>query len=268
MDFCSIQLREGQNMTLHELDLYFNSFLKKEDFLSDPSRNGIQIANSAPESKQITKVAFAVDACEATARQAAQAGAQLLFVHHGLFWGGCDTITGIHYKRIKAFLENDLALYASHIPLDANAEVGNNYGIAARLGLQDVKPFGSWRGMTLGAMGTLPAPVAIDELERKLFPDGERAAHILPFGKKEIRTVAIISGGAGEDFAEAVEADADVYITGEISHEDFHPIEESGINVIAGGHYQTETVGVNLVRAKLEKECGLETVFIDLPTRL
>lgn len=255
-------------MTLTELDTYFNAFLKKELFAQDPSRNGIQIANSAPDAKQITTVAFAVDACEATAERAAQAGAGLLFVHHGLFWGGCQTITGIHYKRIKAFLDNDLALYASHIPLDANAEVGNNFGIAARLGLQDVRPFGEWRGMKLGAIGTLPAPVAIDELERKLFPNGERAAHMFPFGKKDIRTVAIISGGAGEDFAQAVAAGADAYITGEVGHEEFHPIEESGINVIAGGHYQTETVGVNLVRAKLEKECGLKTVFIDLPTRL
>ena len=255
-------------MTLTELDTYFNSFLKKELFAADPSRNGIQIANSAPDAKQITKVAFAVDACEATANRAAQAGAQVLFVHHGLFWGGCQTITGIHYRRIKAFLEHDLALYASHIPLDANAEVGNNFGLAARIGLQDVRPFGTWRGMQLGAIGTLPAPVAIDELERKLFPNGERAAHVLPFGKKEIRTVAIISGGAGEDFEQAVAAGADAYITGEVGHEAFHPIEESGINVIAGGHYQTETVGVNLVRAKLEKDCDLETVFIDLPTRL
>ncbi|MBQ6780445.1 MAG: Nif3-like dinuclear metal center hexameric protein [Treponema sp.] len=255
-------------MTLNELDTYFNAFLKKENFAADPSRNGIQIANSDPNGKQITKVAFAVDACEATALQTSQAGAQLLFVHHGLFWGGCDTITGIHYKRIKAFLQNDIALYASHIPLDANAEVGNNYGIAARLGLQNVQPFGSWHGMTLGALGTLPAAVTIEELERKLFPNGERAAHIFPFGKKEIHTVAVISGGAGEDFSQAVEAGADAYITGEVGHQDFHPIEESGINVIAGGHYQTETVGVNLVRAKLEKECGLETMFIDIPTRL
>ncbi len=255
-------------MTLTELDRYFNTFLQRENFSADPSRNGIQIANSAPDSKQITKVAFAVDACEATARQAAQAGAQLLFVHHGLFWGGCDTITGIHYKRIKAFLKNDLALYASHIPLDANAEVGNNYGIAARLGLEDVQPFGLWRGMKLGAIGRLPKALTIDELERKLFPNGEKAAHLFPFGKKEIRTVAVISGGAGEDFNQAVVAGADAYITGEVGHEEYHPIEESGINVIAGGHYQTETVGVNLVRAKLEKDCGLETVFIDIPTRL
>lgn len=255
-------------MTLHELDTYFNSFLRREDFAADPSRNGIQIANSAPDAKPMTKVAFAVDACEETARRAAAAGAQVLFVHHGLFWGDCDTLTGLHYRRIKTFLDADLALYASHIPLDANALVGNNYGIAARLGLHDVQPFGFWRGMKLGAIGTLDAPVTLTELARRLFPDGEKPLHLLPFGKPLVQKVAVISGGAGADFTQAVAAGADAYITGEVSHEDFHPIAESGINVIAGGHYQTETVGVKLVRQKLEADCGLETLFIDLPTGL
>ncbi len=253
-------------MTLCELDEYFNSFLHRENFLPDPSRNGIQIANSDPGKKEIKKVAFAVDACEDTAKRAAEAGAGLLFVHHGLFWGGCEPITGIHYKRIKAFLDNDLALYASHIPLDANEEVGNNFGIARRMGLKNIRPFGQWRGMTLGAMGELDKAVSLAELEKILFPEGERALHLLPFGKKDIRTVAVISGGAGEDFDQALACGADAYITGEVGHEEFHPIQESGINVIAGGHYQTETVGVSLVKEKLEKEKGLETVFIDIPT--
>lgn len=255
-------------MTLNELDNYFNSFLKKEDFCSDISMNGIQIENSAPDSKEITKVAFAVDACEATALRAAECGAQVLFVHHGLFWGRCQTITGNHYKRVSAFLKNDIALCAYHIPLDANNPYGNNFGIANRLGLKNVVPFGLWRGMTLGAYGELEKPVSIDRLEKMLFPNGERANHILPFGKKDIKTVAIISGGAGEDFDQAAEIGADAYITGEIGHEEYHSIEETGINVIAGGHYQTETVGINLVRQKLESETGIETVFINIPTGL
>lgn len=252
-------------MTLNELASYFNTFLHIENFPADPSRNGIQISNSAPDSKQITKVAFAVDACEDTALKAASEGAQLLFVHHGLFWGGCDTITGIHYKRIASFIKNDIALFAAHIPLDANLEVGNNAGIAQAIGLTNVQPFGTWRGMTLGTIGTLPHALSLDELAAKLPFTG---SHLLPFGKKEIRTVAIISGGAGEDFEQAVEAGADAYITGEVGHEDFHPIEENGINVIAGGHYNTETFGVRLVMKKLAAEKKLETVFLDFPTKL
>ena len=255
-------------MTLNELNRYFNSFLHKEDYDSDVSLNGIQISNSAPNEKPITKVAFAVDACEATALKAAEAGAQVLFVHHGLFWGHCETITGTHYKRVAAFIKNDLALIAYHIPLDANEFVGNNFGIAKRIGLEKVRPFGKWRGMTLGAIGELSQEIKINELAQKLFPNGEKPSKILPFGKEMIKKVAVISGGAGEDFTQAVKIGADAYITGEVSHEDYHGIEESGINVIAGGHYNTETVGVQLVQKQLEEDKGLQTVFIDIPTGL
>ena len=114
-------------MTLKELDSYLNSFLKKENYSNDISRNGIQIENSAPDSKQIKKVAFAVDACEATVLEAARIGADVLFVHHGLFWGGCETITGAFYKRVSPFIKNDIALIGYHIPLDANKPYGNNW---------------------------------------------------------------------------------------------------------------------------------------------
>ena len=97
-------------MTLLEFDNYVNSFLHKEDYKDDISLNGIQIQNSAPDSKQIKKVAFAVDACEAAALAAIEQGADVLFVHHGLFWGHCQTVTGSHYKRLAAFIKNDLAL--------------------------------------------------------------------------------------------------------------------------------------------------------------
>lgn len=255
-------------MTLKELNRYFNSFLHKEDYDSDISLNGIQIANSSPDEKQITKVAFAVDACRETARKASEAGAQVLFVHHGLFWGHCETITGIHYQRVAEFIKNDLALIAYHIPLDANEFVGNNFGIAKRIGLEKVRPFGKWRGMTLGAIGELSQECTIDELAKKLFPDGEKPANIFPFGKKLIKKVAVISGGAGDDFDQAVKIGADAYITGEVGHEEYHAIEESQINVIAGGHYNTETVGVRLVQKRLEEDKGIETVFIDIPTGL
>ncbi len=255
-------------MTLHELDQYFNAFLKRENFAQDPSRNGIQIDNSAPDQKQITKVAFAVDASLATAEQTAAEQAQLLFVHHGLFWGGCQPITGAHYRRIASFITHDIALYASHIPLDANQEAGNNYGMATRLGMTGLTPFGEWHGMMIGVLGELPEPLTIEALADAALPNAAYPAHLLPFGKKLIKKVAIISGGAGEDFDQAAAAGADAFITGEIGHEQFHPVREAGINVIAGGHYQTETIGVNLVRRKLEKETGIETVFIDIPSGL
>jgi len=255
-------------MTLIELDNWFNSFLKKEDYPSDPSLNGIQIQNSDPSGKQIQKIAFAVDACEATAKEAAKQGADVLFVHHGLFWGGCDKIVGSHYKRISAFIKNDLALCAYHIPLDANNPFGNNYGLAARLNMTNLKPFGEWRRMLIGVYGELPEPLSINELAEKFLRPGTEAKTILPFGKEMIKTVGIISGGASEDVEAAVELGLDAYITGEFAHEQYHFAEEMAINVIGGGHYETETVGVNLIKEKVEKELGVKTTFIDLPTTL
>lgn len=255
-------------MTLIDFDNYINSFLQKEAFAADISLNGIQIQNSRPDSKEIKKVAFAVDACEATALEAAKSGADLLFVHHGLFWGHCQTVTGSQYKRLAAFIKNDLALCAYHIPLDANNPYGNNYGLAARLELKECQPFGSWRGMTIGVKGVLPAELTIDEIAQKLLRPGKKPSSIIALGKKNIKTVGIISGGASEDVADAIDEKLDCYITGEFAHEDYHIAGENNINVIAGGHYETETVGVSLVMQKVQSELGLECLFIDIPTGL
>ena len=255
-------------MTLVEINNWFNSFLKKEDFPSDISLNGIYIQNSEPESKQIKKIAFAVDACEETAKKAAEAGAHLLFVHHGLFWGGCQTITGSFYKRISTFIKNDLALCAYHIPLDANNPYGNNWGLAARLGLINCESFGTWRGMVLGVKGELSEELTIHELAERVLRKGVTPRSVLSLGKEKIKTVGIISGGASDDVADAIEQGLDCYITGEFAHEDYHLAREMGINVIGGGHYETETVGVSLVMEKVEKELGIECIFVDVPTNL
>ena len=257
-------------MTLNEFDAYLNSFLKKEDFPGDPSRNGIQIQNSAPDLKEIKTVAFAVDACEATALVAAKEGADVLLVHHGLFWGGCETLTGNFYKRAAAFIKNDLALIGYHIPLDANNPYGNNYGLAAALGLTNCQPFGNWHGMTIGVRGEFDCkkPLTPEDVCESLAKITKTQPHLFAFGKDHVQTLGIISGGAGEDVDQAAELGLDCYITGEFTHQDFHVAEELGINVISGGHYGTETMGVSLLKEKVEKELGLRTLFIDLPTDL
>ena len=255
-------------MTLIEFDNYINAFLRKEEYAADISLNGIQIQNSTPAEKQIKKIAFAVDACEATAAAAAAQKSDVLFVHHGLFWGHCQTITGNFYKRVSTFIKNDLALCAYHIPLDANNPYGNNWGLAARLSLQDCEPFGQWRGMTLGVKGRLPSPMTLEQLSEKLLRPGKVPSAIISTGKPSVTTVGIISGGASEDITAAVEHGLDCYITGEFAHEDYHFALENNINVIAGGHYETETVGVSLIMQKVQTELGLECVFVDVPTGL
>lgn len=255
-------------MTLNELNDFFNSFLHKENYQSDPSRNGIQIQNKEPNKKEIKKVAFAVDACEATAKKAKELGADVLVVHHGLFWGGCDTITGSHYKRISSFINNDLALIAYHIPLDANDPYGNNYGIANALNMKNLQGFGYWRGMDIGVKGEFENPITPLELGKLIEDVLHTKCNVLPFGKEKIKTLGIISGGAGEDVEQAVKEGLDAYVTGEFAHEQYHYAKEMEINVISGGHYGTETVGVSLLKKKVEEELGLETVFIHIPTGL
>jgi dinuclear metal center YbgI/SA1388 family protein len=253
-------------MKTSELDLWFSRLLRPELFEGkDPSMNGIQVDNDGAD---IARVAFAVDACEETILRAAAQGAGMLFVHHGLFWGRPIALRGAHYRRVRALTNANMALYASHLPLDAHSEVGNNGALAALLGLENIEPFGEWRGCVIGCRGEFPRPLSIDEVLERLFPDGKKPAHVLPFGPKEIRTVAVVSGGASDEVHQAIALGMDLYITGEVEHEAYHPAMENRINVIAGGHYQTEVHGVRKVAERLALETGLDTIFIDVPTGL
>jgi dinuclear metal center YbgI/SA1388 family protein len=252
-------------MTTRELDRWFSALLEPGRFPADPSLNGLQVDNDGAD---IARVAFAVDACEETILRAARSGAGLLFVHHGLFWGDSVPVTGAHYRRLRALLGANIALYASHLPLDAHPDLGNNAGLAARLGLEGLEPFGEWRGATIGFAGSFARPLSLDEVLAKLFPDGKKPAHVLPFGPAQIRTVGIVSGGASDEVHQAIARGFDLYITGEIEHEAYHAALENRISVIAGGHYQTETVGAQLVAARLGTEMGIDTVFLDVPTGL
>ncbi len=253
-------------MTTNDLDRWFSGVLSPERFEGpDPSLNGIQVDNDGSD---VRRVAFAVDACLETVERAIQAGAGLLFVHHGLFWGRSLALRGRHYRIVKRMLEGNLALYASHLPLDAHAECGNNAGIAERLGLEGLEPFGEWHGATIGFRGRFPEPLSLDALLGRLFPDGKKPLHVLPFGPDKIRTLAVVSGGGADETEQAIRLGLDCYVTGEIGHQQYHAALESGITVIAGGHYQTETVGPRLIAERLARETGIETLFIDVPTGL
>lgn len=253
-------------MLLNEIIQYFNSLLPLEEVeRSDASLNGLQVGRSDSEVK---KVAFAVDACMATFERAAEQGADLLCVHHGLFWGAPIPLTGDHYRRIKYLFDNDLALYAAHLPLDMQMEVGNNAGIADAIGLTDRQPFGDYHGIKIGIKGSLPQPLSIDEVLEKMGLDRSTALGLLEFGKPKVQTVGIISGGADKEVSQALKEELDLYITGELSHQVYHTCLEGGINLIAGGHYHTEIYGVKNLMERLRRQADVETVFIDAPTGL
>ena len=253
-------------MDIKELVSWFDNLLKPEDFMrTDVSLNGLQVGRREQE---IARVVFAVDACMESFQRAVHAEADVLFVHHGLFWGTPIPLTDAHYERISYLMKHDLALYASHLPLDAHPEVGNNAGMADKLNLGNRMPFGEYHGSMIGVKGELPEDFPLDDLIDILGLRDEPSLSILPFGKKKIKRVGIISGGAPTEVLQALDEGLDLYITGEASHQTYHTCLEGGINVIAGGHYNTEVYGPKLVAEKLSAETGIHTQFIDFPTGL
>jgi len=252
-------------MKLKELDSYFRSFLAIDDLAgTDISLNGVQVENTA----DITCIAFAVDACMETFRRAKEAGAQMVFVHHGLFWGHEQAVTGSHYQRLRFLMENNMALYAAHLPLDIHPELGNNVSLAEAAGLTDLKPFGKFRGIDVGVKGTFQEPVTTEQVLDKLGYGRDEMLACLSFGKEKNLTGAVITGGGEHDVADAIYEDVDLYITGDAAHVVYHTCLENKINMISAGHYRTEVYGVQNVAKKVSGELFLKTLFIDVPTGL
>ena len=253
-------------LKLHELDSYFRGLMDIDGLVKvDSSLNGIQVGR---KDKEVEKVAFAVDACLESFRRCVESGADVLFVHHGLFWGDSIRVTGSHYKRLKLLIENDCALYACHLPLDQHPEFGNNAGLATALGIKDPQPFGEYHGVKIGLKGILDPPQSIDDILRSLAFDRDTCNAVFTFGKSENSNVGIVSGGAAWEVQQAIDEGLDLYLTGDASHGIYHLCLEESINLISGGHYQTEVWGVSLLADKVKNDTGLESLFIDLPTGL
>lgn len=251
-------------MKLKELCTYYETLLRISD-IDDISLNGLQVGDGEAE---IKTVAFAVDAAEETIRKAADANADLLFVHHGLFWGKPYPLTGSVYRRFDLLFRRPLALFAVHLPLDLHPTLGNNVRLAQTLGLRNLRPFGEYRGIKIGFKGEWTQPLSIDTILRRLSMTREDCLKVYDFGKKEIQTAAVVSGGAVDEISQAVAENIDLYITGDAEHEIYHFCKESRINMLSIGHYASETYGVKAVAAQTEKDCGLKTLFIDCPTGL
>jgi dinuclear metal center YbgI/SA1388 family protein len=253
-------------LTSCKLDEFFRGLLDMEKFKeADSSLNGLQVDNDGSD---IKKIAFAVDAGMEIFKRAADAGAGMLFVHHGLFWGNAERLTGSRRERIKFLLDNNLALYAVHLPLDQHPRLGNNAVLAELLGIEDPEPFGLYHGHKIGCKGNLKKPLTVDEAVKKISFMNRSPLGVFPFGKSENRNCAVISGGAGIEAFQALEEKVDLYVTGESSHTVYHHALEGRMNIIAGGHYSTEVWGVRRMMEECVKQLEADTVFIDVPTSL
>jgi dinuclear metal center YbgI/SA1388 family protein len=226
--------------------------------------NGLQVASEG----EVTSVVAAVDATQRTIdRVVAECPrGTLLLVHHGLFWDGNRPVTGRRYRRLKALLDHDIAVYSAHIPLDVHPEVGNNAVLAKMLGILDPVPFDTYKGMPFGAAGHLISPR--DALVSRLTELLGDQVHLIPGGPETTTRVGIITGGAGGRIEQAAASGLDTYITGEGAHHTTFDALEYGVNVLYAGHYATETVGVKALGQLVAERFGVAWVFHDHPTGL
>ena len=251
---------------MHTIELcnYVSELLSVSES-ADYSDNGLQVHAS----DKITKIAFCVDASLSSFERAASLKADLLIVHHGLFWGRSAMMSGYMGERVRFLFENNLSLYAVHLPLDAHPTMGNSFSIVDFCGAEICGWFAKEKGLQLGCLGRLIKPMMYSELKSKLNTalNGEPLGVVAePEPQTLITTVGSVTGGGMRFALEAHAAGADLYISGEPSHAWYHPILETGVPCMLYGHYATETQGLKHLKNHLEEQFSITTVFIDDPT--
>lgn len=252
-------------MKLEPLLQYMDGYLGVEGHPDySAALNGLQVEGPS----RVGRIATAVDASLASIEAAAEADADLLIVHHGLFWGGLRPIVGRLYRRVSRLLESGIALYSCHLPLDGHAEVGNCALLARALGLDLEGRVGRYEGVDLGYWGRLADPVSADTLSGMLSEAVGGPVQALPGGPERVETVGVVTGGGASFVGDAVELGLDAFVTGEGAHHTYFDATELGIHVLFGGHYATETFGVRALGEHLTERFDIPSAFIDQPTGL
>jgi dinuclear metal center YbgI/SA1388 family protein len=233
------------------------------DAFEDYGPNGLQV----PGAPQVSAIATGVSANLDFLNAAAQSGAQMALVHHGLLWGGrLEPLTVTMAARLRAVLGADVSLAAYHLPLDAHPQIGNNALLRALLGLgEDGRPFGLTKGTPIGAIGRSQTPLTITELEGRLRQTTGSEPLVFDSGPEGIETVGIVTGGGAFAIHEAARLGLHALVTGEPSEPVMGEAREYGIHFLAGGHYATETFGIRRLGELLAERFGLAHRFIDVP---
>jgi dinuclear metal center YbgI/SA1388 family protein len=251
----------GGTVPLRHVTEYLDDLLRIGEVPDYPGAlNGLQVESSGA----VRRIAGAVDASQETIDAAVAAGANLLLVHHGLFWDGNQPMTGRRYRRMRSLLSSDTALYGAHLPLDVHPEYGNNVLLARELEIEIEGRFGDFQGEPLGFWGRLE--LRREALAARLDAVLGARVRLVPGGPERIRTVGVITGGAGGMIAAARDAGLDAFITGEGAHQHYFDAREGGINLLLGGHYATETWGVRALARHLGERFGVPWEFLDQPT--
>jgi dinuclear metal center YbgI/SA1388 family protein len=241
-------------ITIQDLFLFCQNLLSPEEF-SDYCPNGIQVEGKP----QVKRICFAVSASLAVIDEALKRGADVLIVHHGIFWNKDPyPIVGTKREKLERLLKSGMTLLAYHLPLDAHPHVGNNWKAAQDLGLTDCKPF-----CDVGVQGRMP-PISTEAFGSKLQAYYGHTAHVALGGKQEVSTVAIISGGAHRNIEQAASAGIDCYVTGSFDEPIWDIAHERKINFFALGHYSTERVGILALMGEIKNQFKIPCEFIDL----
>jgi dinuclear metal center YbgI/SA1388 family protein len=249
--------------SLTDIVRYADDYLRITEIEDWPNAlNGLQIENSG----SVKKIGATVDVSSATLKAAAERQINFLIVHHGLFWPGLQSVSGRFHRQLKLAMENNIALYSAHLPLDLHPEVGNNAQLARSLGFEATEPFLEMKGQAIGrkAKTSLPREDLIAKLEQSL----GGPVKCIGVGPTETRTIGIVTGGAGSEIYAVAQEGVDTYITGEAPHWAAVAAEELNMNLLLGGHYATETFGVKALAAHLSDRFKVPWDFIDHPTGL
>ena len=224
----------------------------------DECVNGLQVEGKP----QVSKIALGVSASARLFEGALDYGADLILVHHGLFWKSDPrpfALRGVMRKRLALLLGADVSLLAYHLPLDAHPEVGNNAQLLARLGLSRKQ------AVYVGYLGSLPEPLALDAFVDRVNALIGAQAQVFPYGPDRVQHVAVVSGGASPEYFMAVDAGADTFLAGDIRENIVRELEEARINYINAGHYNTEQFGIQALGARVRDTFDVEVEFIDVP---
>jgi len=247
-------------MQRNKLTEYLSEYLDVEKF-DDYCPNGLQVEGKSNIKKIVTAVSASIELFNKAIKQKADA----ILVHHGIIWNYERPVyTGSYRERVKILLDNNISLFAYHLPLDAHPIVGNNAQLAKHLGLKSCKPFGNHKGQTIGIKGRI-SKANKDKFFKKIENLVNREVLVFPYGPKSISTVGIVSGGAQKEFSQAISENLDAYITGEVSEHIKYLSQEESVHYISAGHYATENFGVKALGNHLKNKFKINVAFIDIP---
>jgi dinuclear metal center YbgI/SA1388 family protein len=249
-------------MNREELLAYMDEYLKIDE-IEDYGPQGLQVE---AENSTIDRIALSVDTAPSVIEAAAAWQADLLLVHHGIFWGTQETITGPLGRRVRTLLKANMNLYSAHLALDAHHVVGNNAVLAKMFDVSLDEWWCPVKGTPIGVVGDAPAGMTLSEFVNQVEFKLDTKARVLACGPEEAGRVAIVSGFGADETAVAKSQGADTFLTGETSHAHFWAASDLNLNVVYAGHYATETVGLKALGQHLTEKFNLKIQFLDFPT--